>query len=169
MTANRDFQIRPVRTGEHAALGDLTVDSYLRGGFLLDGLDDTYADRLRDVPHRAASARVLVAADGEALLGGVTLAFHGSPMCELGGPGDAEIRMLAVAPAAHGRGVGSALAAACVEAARAEAGTKRVVLCSQEAMTTAHRIYGRLGFARAHDLDWSPVPGVDLWAFALEL
>ena len=26
-------------------------------------------------------------------------------------------------------------------------------------MTTAHRIYGRLGFERAEHLDWSPVPG----------
>ena len=53
--------------------------------------------------------------------------------------------------------------------ARAEAGTKRVVLCSQQSMTTAHRIYGRLGFERAHEFDWSPMPGVDLWAFALVL
>lgn len=169
MTANHDFQIRPVRTEEHAALGDLTVNSYLDGGFLLGGLDDPYTPRLRDVAHRAAGAHVLVAVDRGALLGGVTLAFEGSPMCELGGPGDAEIRMLAVDPAAHGRGVGSALAAACVERARAEAGTKRVVLCSQQSMTTAHRIYGRLGFERAHEFDWSPMPGVDLWAFALVL
>lgn len=167
MTETPDFQIRPVRAEEHAALGDLTVASYLEGGFLIGGLDDPYTPHLRDVAHRAASAQVLVAAGENGLLGGVTLAFHGSPMCELGGPGDAEIRMLAVDPAAHGRGVGSALAAACVERARAESGTKRIVLCSQQTMTTAHRLYRRLGFERAPELDWCPLPDVRLWGFVL--
>jgi hypothetical protein len=36
-------------------------------------------------------------------------------------------------------------------------------------MTSAHRIYERLGFRRAPERDWSPVPGVDLMAFALRL
>jgi ribosomal protein S18 acetylase RimI-like enzyme len=170
---NSGFQIRPVLPAEHGTLGELTVRSYLEGGFLLGGLDDDYAPRLRDVPHRAANAHVLVAVDGtgdgDRLLGGVTLAFPGSPLAELGGPGEAEIRMLAVDPAAHGRGVGSALAAACVERSRAEPGIDRVVLCSQESMRAAHRIYARLGFERAPELDWSPLPGVDLLAFGLDL
>lgn len=168
VTSDSAFQIRPVLPSEHDALGDLTVDSYLKGGFLIGGLDDGYTPHLRDVAHRAANATVLVAVDGERLLGGVTLAFPGSPLMELGGDGEAEIRMLAVDPAAGGRGVGSALAAACVELAR-EAGTKRMVLCSQQTMTTAHRIYRRLGFEREPALDWSPLPDVQLWAFSLRL
>ncbi|GAA2130612.1 GNAT family N-acetyltransferase [Glycomyces algeriensis] len=192
-----DFQIRPVLPAEHDALGELSVRSYLHGDLLIGGLDDPYAPNLRDVAVRAAAATVLVAVDesaveegtvkkgtveeravegdsgtngsGPALLGGVTLAFHGSPMAQLAGPGEAEVRMLAVDPAAQGRGVGSALAAACVERARAEPGTKRVVLCSQQAMTTAHRVYARLGFERAPDLDWYPLPEIRLWGFRLEL
>jgi ribosomal protein S18 acetylase RimI-like enzyme len=164
------IQIRPVLPSEHAALGELTFRSYLDGGFLLGGVEDAYAPELRDVPRRAAAALVLAAVDaGPAELGGVTLAFPGSPLAELGGPGDAEIRMLAVDPGAHGRGIGSALAAACVERARDEPGIKRVVLCSQPSMRAAHRIYARLGFERTPDLDWSPLPGVDLWAFGLDL
>lgn len=155
--------------GEYAALGELTVRSYQDGGFLIGGLEDGYVPRLRDVAERAASATVLVAVEGERVLGGVTIAFPGSPLMELGGDGDAEIRMLAVDPDAHGRGVGSALAAACVERARQEAGIKRIVLCSQETMTTAHRIYRRLGFEREPALDWEPLPGVLLRAFALAL
>jgi ribosomal protein S18 acetylase RimI-like enzyme len=164
-----DFQIRPVLPAEHEELGALTVRAYLDGGFLIGGPDDTYAPQLRDVAHRAAAAHVLVAVDGDRLLGGVTLAFPGSPLAELGGPGEAEIRMLAVEPAAHGRGVGSALAAACVDRSRAEPGIKRIVLCSQPTMRPAHRIYTRLGFERAPELDWSPLPGVDLLAFGLDL
>ncbi|RRS02221.1 GNAT family N-acetyltransferase [Glycomyces terrestris] len=158
-----------MRPAEYAGLGELTVGSYEAGGFLIGGLEDGYVPHLRDVAHRAASATVLVAVDGDRVLGGVTIAFPGSPLMELGGDGDAEIRMLAVDPAAGGRGVGSALAAACVERARAEPGTKRIVLCSQQTMTTAHRIYRRLGFEREPSLDWEPVPGVLLWAFSLSL
>lgn len=168
---NSGFQIRPVLPAEHAALGEVSVRSYLEGGLLLNGLDDEYASHLRDVPVRAGAATVLVAVDPVegGLLGGVTLAFHGSAMAQLAGPGEAEVRMLAVDPAAQGRGVGSALAAACVERARADPGTKRVVLCSQQAMTTAHRLYGRLGFERAPELDWFPIPDVLLWGFRLDL
>ncbi|MCC3761656.1 GNAT family N-acetyltransferase [Glycomyces sp. TRM65418] len=164
-----DVQIRPALPAEYAALGELTVRSYLDGGFLLGGLDDPYTPKLRDVAHRAANALVLVAVDGERLLGGVTLAFPGSPLVELGGPGEAEIRMLAVDPAAHGRGVGSALAAACVERSRAEPGIKRIVLSSQTTMRAAHRVYARLGFERTPAMDWRPLPAVELWAFGLDL
>jgi ribosomal protein S18 acetylase RimI-like enzyme len=166
---NSGFQIRPVLPAEHGALGELTVRSYLEGGFLFGGLDDAYAPSLRDVAKRASTAHVLVAVDGDRLLGGVTLAFPGSPLAELGGPGEAEIRMLAVDPGAHGRGVGSALAAACVERSRAEPGIGRVVLCSQQTMHAAHRVYAKLGFEREPELDWSPLPGVDLWGFGLDL
>ncbi|WP_205323630.1 GNAT family N-acetyltransferase [Glycomyces sp. YM15] len=176
MIPSRDFQIRPVSPAEHAALGDVSVRSYLEGGLLLKGLDDPYTPNLRDVALRAASSTVLVAVDehpgedgGHALLGGVTLAFHGSPMAQLAGTGEAEIRMLAVDPAAQGRGVGAALAAACVERSRADTGTKSVVLCALQDLANAHRIYTRLGFERAPDLDWSPIPDVLLWGFRLEL
>jgi ribosomal protein S18 acetylase RimI-like enzyme len=169
VTSDSVLQIREVLPSEYDALGELTVRSYDTGGFLIGGLEDDYVPHLRDVAERAANATVLVAVDGDRLLGGVTVAFPGSPLMELGGEGDAEIRMLAVDPAAHGRGAGSALAAACVERARAEPGTKRIVLCSQETMTTAHRIYRRLGFEREPALDWEPLPGVRLQAFALAL
>jgi hypothetical protein len=36
-------------------------------------------------------------------------------------------------------------------------------------MTTAHRIYERLGFTRLPERDWAPIPGLDLYAFALDL
>ena len=36
-------------------------------------------------------------------------------------------------------------------------------------MTAAHRVYARLGYTRAPDRDWDPVPGVHLIAFSKEL
>jgi ribosomal protein S18 acetylase RimI-like enzyme len=75
--------------------------------------------------------------------------------------------MLAVHPTAQGRGVGQALVERVVAGFRSD-GSRGVVLCTMTSMTSAHRIYERLGFNRAPDLDWSPVPGVDLLAFRLD-
>jgi hypothetical protein len=33
----------------------------------------------------------------------------------------------------------------------------------------AHRVYGRLGFRRTPDRDWSPAPGIELLGFRLDL
>ncbi|GAB3650682.1 GNAT family N-acetyltransferase [Glycomyces tarimensis] len=160
------FEVRPVRESEHETLGDIIVDAYLRDGFLRDS-DDPYARFLRDIGSRLDGAEVLVAAEGERVLGGVTLVPPGSLLAELAGAGEAEIRALAVDPAGRTRGVGTSLVAACIERARDVHGAKRVVLCSQETMKAAHRIYERLGFERAPRLDWRPVPDVLLWGYAL--
>jgi ribosomal protein S18 acetylase RimI-like enzyme len=76
--------------------------------------------------------------------------------------------MLAVSPAAQGRGVGTALLRRVVDAS-AERGRAGVVCSTQPEMRTAHRIYQQLGFTRDPKRDWSPLPGVDLLAFALRL
>ena len=34
-------------------------------------------------------------------------------------------------------------------------------------MTSAHRVYERLGFTRLPDDDWSPEPGVSLLAYGM--
>src|SRR5699024_7663176 len=59
-------------------------------------------------------------------------------------------------------------ASACIVRARA-IGAERIVLCSRQNMKAAHRIYERLGFERAPQLDWSPLPGLLLWSYVLGL
>jgi ribosomal protein S18 acetylase RimI-like enzyme len=86
----------------------------------------------------------------------------------LSGPGEAEFRMLAVDPSAQRRGVGEALARACIERA-ASIGCSAVVICARDFSAAAHRLYARLGFVRVPELDWSPVAGVNLLALRLIL
>jgi ribosomal protein S18 acetylase RimI-like enzyme len=76
--------------------------------------------------------------------------------------------MLAVAPEAQGRGVGAALVGFLLDRYR-QRGLHGVALSTLAEMTTAHRIYERLGFTRAPEHDWSPLPGVRLIAFHLDL
>ncbi|MEV7193414.1 GNAT family N-acetyltransferase [Streptomyces sp. NPDC093510] len=170
-----DITIRRAHPEEYAALGDLTAQAYLDDGHLDYGAEDRYLPVLRDVAGRAAHAEILVAvadqpvggaADG--LLGGVTFVPAGGPMADIARDGETEIRMLAVAHAARGRGVGEILVRACVQRSR-DAGRDRLVLSSSPSMRTAHRLYERLGFVRTPERDWCPLPDLPLRTYALTL
>ena len=152
---------------DHAAVAELTAQVYRGEGFS----SADYEPALRDVASRAASATVLVAEDPERdgeLIGAVTVATRGGEWAEQAAPGEAVIRMLAVAPHARGSGTGEALVRACLEQARHD-GCALVRLSSQEDMRAAHRLYERLGFVRTPSFDWSPVPGLVLRTYALPL
>jgi ribosomal protein S18 acetylase RimI-like enzyme len=154
-----DIGIRAVRPAEFEALGDLTARAYLDDGLLDFGESDAYQRELRDVTRRAAAAEVLVAVDGERLLGGVAFVPGPGPLADIARPGEAEIRMLAVARAARGRGAGEAMVRARVERAQAAEGCTAVVLSTRRTMRAAHRIYERLGFVRTPERDRNPLPG----------
>lgn len=162
-----DVVVRPARQDELTEIGAITVAAYEADGLLV--ADPEYVHELSDAARRAEQAELLVAitAEGE-VLGSVTVTPPGSAFAEISRDGELEFRMLSTAPAARGRGVGEALAKAVVGRAR-ELGARRVVLCSLESMTTAHRLYTRLGFARIPDRDWQPAPGFWLRAFGLDL
>ncbi|MEV0780056.1 GNAT family N-acetyltransferase [Streptomyces sp. NPDC050433] len=165
------FTIRAARPDEYAALGEITARAYLDDGLLDFGEDDPYLETLRNVAARAAGADVLVAVDaGGVVLGGVAYAAGASAWADIAGDGEAEFRMLAVASAARGRGVGEALVRACVERARATEGCVRVCLSTRKSMLGAHRIYERLGFVRTPERDWAPYAELSpLLTYGLEI
>ncbi|MEW1646943.1 MULTISPECIES: GNAT family N-acetyltransferase [unclassified Streptomyces] len=156
-----DFLIRRADPTEYEPLGTLTAHAYLDDGLLDYGETDPYLPVLKDVAGRAAAAEVLVAVDGDRLLGGVTFVPGPGPVADIARPGEAEIRALAIHRAARGRGAGEALVRACVDRARALDGCTALVLSTQSGMRAAHRIYERLGFVRTPDRDWNPVPHLD--------
>ncbi|GEC07439.1 N-acetyltransferase [Streptomyces spinoverrucosus] len=156
-----DIAIRPAHPTDYQTLGDITAQAYLQDGLLDFGESDEYLDELRNVAKRAAAAEVLVAAQSDRILGGVTFVPSGGPMADIARPGEAEIRMLAVAHEARGRGIGEALVRACIDRARTTPRCTRIVLSTQRTMHSAHRIYERLGFTRTPDRDWNPIPHLD--------
>ncbi|MGW0826492.1 GNAT family N-acetyltransferase [Streptomyces sp. NPDC002845] len=164
-----DITIRQARPDEYDALGEITAQAYLGDGLLDFGESDGYLGELKDVAKRAAAAEVLVAVERDRVLGGVTFVPSGGPMADIARPGEAEIRMLAVTPASRGRGTGEALVRGCLDRARATPGCVRVVLSTQAAMRTAHRIYERLGFTRTPERDWNPIPELDISLLTYEL
>jgi GNAT superfamily N-acetyltransferase len=158
-------EVRRIRPHEHAAAGDVCVAAY---DPLLTGAEDDYRERLHDVATRDAQAEVWVATLDDRVVGVVTYCPPGSPWREIGRDDEGEFRMLAVDPAAQGRGAGAALVRACVDEVR-RAGRARVVISSATDMVTAHRLYERLGFVHAPARDWRPVPEVQLRVYELAL
>ncbi|PPK98622.1 L-amino acid N-acyltransferase YncA [Kineococcus xinjiangensis] len=148
--------VRAARPEELEAVGGLCEEAYRVEGYLdEDPTAQAYVAKLRDAAGRARDARLLVAVDAAgAVVGTITYALAGTPWAQMAGPGEAELRMLAVDPGARGRGVAEALTRRAVAEA-AEAGARRVVLCSLPAMHAAHRLYERLGFSRTPELDWA--------------
>lgn len=160
------LEIRLAARAEFPAIGELCVAAY--APFVAG--DHHYLAVLRDVPRRASEAELLVAAepDDGRVLGTVTFVPAGGPLGEIAGPREAEFRILAVEPAARGRGVGIALLRRVLDDSRRR-GKAGVVCSSLPEMRAAHRIYERLGFRRVPERDWSPVPDVELLAFAVSL
>lgn len=153
--------IRTALPFERSAIGDLRVRAYQDQGLL--AASPSYAGTLRDLGWNATD-EVLVAVDGDTVLGAVVYVPWG-PNCEVArGPEEAEIRAFAVAPGAQRRGVGSALVKAVLERAEQE-GLARLVLCTQTIMAGAQRLYETHGFVRLPERDWSPLPEVSLLAY----
>jgi ribosomal protein S18 acetylase RimI-like enzyme len=160
--------IRRAYDEELSAVGELTIEAYRANGYVAE-VETPYAVKLADARTRAREAELLVAVDADgALLGTVTIAPPGTPWAQVCGPDELEFRMLAVTPAARGRGIGGALTRAVLERA-AEQGLRGAALSSSPEMAAAHRLYERLGFRRTPERDWSPAPGVDLITYVVDL
>ena len=92
--------VRDARPDELDGIGDLRVAAYRADGFL--PATSGYAATLRSLG-ADGQGEVLAAVDGGQVVGTVTL--QGWPAGQMArGPGEAEVRALAVAPGARGRG-----------------------------------------------------------------
>jgi ribosomal protein S18 acetylase RimI-like enzyme len=160
----RELEIREIRPEEANALGELTVRVYEAIG----ATDDEYTPQLRDVRGRLETCTVLVAVDADRVVGGVAYVPGPGPWADRAESDEAELRMLVVDPEHRNQGIGEALTRRCIDLAT-EAGKRRLVLLSEADMTTAHRLYQRLGFVRTPDRDWHHSPEVDLLAFVLTI
>ena len=112
------MRIRLARPEDLEAIGEVTVAA---NAAFRSGPDDPYVARLRDAAARAEQAELWVAVDEdpERVLGTVTTCPAGSPWRELARDDEGEFRMLAVDPAAGGRGVATALVQHVLDAWRA--------------------------------------------------
>lgn len=146
------FTIRSIRVEEAAAELALIERAFAAGPY---GHLPVSAERRafeRDVHGRAASATVLVAVRADELLGTASVLRAGTPYARVATPGEAEVRLVAVAPEAQGAGVGEALMRASIEVALSW-GADALMLDTGDRNLRAQALYARLGFARLPERD----------------
>jgi ribosomal protein S18 acetylase RimI-like enzyme len=153
--------IRPVCTTELAAVGQLRVETYRADRYLTE--TSSYTEILRDLG-ADGTGQVLVAVDGDGIVGTVMLVTSAEHGEIIDSSGEAEMRALAVAPHVRGRGIGRALIAAVTKLAH-DRGVHHLLLLTRIEMRAAQRLYGKAGFRRLPDRDWTPAPGISLLAF----
>ncbi len=130
-------EIRTAREEDEAALRALEVDTWSTRSSPAPPPDPG-----RPVIERWGAANVLVAADGDAVVGSLFLA----PWLPLESSRHVlEIRGLAVDPARQGEGIGGRLLDAAIARARAE-GRRRLLLRVLSTNAGARRLYERHGF-----------------------
>ena len=157
----RGVKVRDARPEEFAAIGDLRVAAYRADGFL--SATSTYAPVLRALG-TDGTGEILAAVDGGRVLGTVMLLPWPGGGNILRGPGEAEIRALAVDKDARGKGVGRALVAAVTQRAAAR-DVRLLLLLTAPDMRAAQHLYAEAGFCRLPDRDWRPGSGPTLLAF----
>jgi ribosomal protein S18 acetylase RimI-like enzyme len=142
------MEIREARETEHDEIGRVTAEAY-RGLVR----DEAYLERIANVGDRAPRTQILVAIDDAvAILGSLTLELSTrvNPEDDPLEAHRAHIRMLGVAPAAQGRGIGRALMREAEARAIAQ-GKSEMTLHTTQAMTAAQAMYASLGYERMAD------------------
>ena len=166
-----DLLVRDARPEDRDAIREVTLAAYQEYAARMHGFWEGYRRNIVASVTDVGSAEQLVAERDGAIAGTVLLypprrmELPGGGWLEMPWP---EVRLLAVAPAERGRGVGAALMRECARRVR-RAGGRVLSLHTTELMQTALRMYERMGFVRAPELDFHPTPGTTVLGFRLDL
>jgi predicted N-acetyltransferase YhbS len=158
-----DLTIRSARAADRAAIEVVTLAAYEQYAAVLPApLWTGYRQNIVTTLAAAEPSTVIVAEATGALVGSVLLIPAGGTMAAPGLAAAAplaepELRLLAVAPAGRGRGVGRRLVEECMRRSRA-AGARAITLHTTDMMEVAMALYQRMGFARAPEIDFRPAP-----------
>jgi ribosomal protein S18 acetylase RimI-like enzyme len=105
------------------------------------------AQRIGQMSALSTHGELMVAAQGDAVLGAVAYVGPLAPKSPAFDQSWPIIRMLVVAPVARGRGIGRALTEACLRRARRD-GAREIGLHTSPIMVVALAMYLRMGFVR---------------------
>ena len=140
-----------VQETEKEAIGRLLVEGYSQYKDSYANIQDwlNYAYDLTSSVNNPNVEKILVAKDGEEILGTLQLytdseTAYNKPELEINSP---IIRMLAVSPAARGKGIAQALIKESISYAR-DIGANHIYLHTSDKMSKAIRLYEHLGFKR---------------------
>jgi GNAT superfamily N-acetyltransferase len=164
------LKIRSARKADRHAARKITLSAFHQYAAVMppsrwEGYRENILETLTDV----APAQQIVAEKNGVTLGSVLLYPPGTAFStpEEGPLTCPEVRLLAVAPEARGQGIGAALMKECIRRAH-QGGAACLNLHTTDMMQVAMRMYERMGFVRAPELDFHPDPKVAVKAYRLE-
>ena len=164
--------VRGAGPGDRDAIQAVTLAAYQEYAATIGAHWEGYRQNIIATLAAAAPGTQIVALDDDRVVGAVLLYPAGASIEKPGGTTVTltwpEVRLLAVAPSARGRGVGAALMNECIQRARS-AGATALTLHTTDLMQAAMRLYERLGFERAQELDLEPAPGIIAKGYRLDL
>ena len=165
--------LRDARPADRAAIEAVTLAAYAQYAPQVPAIWEGYRHNIVTTLADVGKAEQIVAEAAGAVVGAVLLYPPGAGMYGVtpGAPAHSpspEVRLLAVAPAARGQGVGAALMRECVARAR-RAGAPALTLHTTDMMTSAMRMYEAMGFVRAPELDFHPAPTFQVKGYRLPL
>jgi len=163
--------IRDARPDDSGAVLAVTLAAYEQyAAALPPPLWAMYRQSIQATLADVGTAAQIVAEESGALVGTVLLFPAGAIMPNPGATALEwpEVRLLAVAPAARGKGVARRLMEECIQRARA-AGSPALTLHTADIMAVAMRLYERMGFTRAPELDIRLAPGILAKGYRLPL
>ena len=165
----KKLEIRVARPGDGDAARRATLAAFQQYAAVMppprwEGYRENILATLAD----PAPAQHLVAEMEGVILGSVLLYPPGTAFStpDEGPLACPEVRLLAVAPEARGQGIGTALMKECIRRAR-RLGVVCLNLHTTDMMQVAMRMYERMGFVRAPDLDFHPDPSITVKAYRL--
>jgi len=163
-----ELHIRDARPGDKAAIEDVTISAYQEYALVMQDAWELYRQSILGTLADVKPAEQIVA-ERDGVIVGTALLFPAGTVIHRPDGGTAtlswpEIRLVAVAPAARGLGVGAALMRDCIRRAR-ESGSHAVTLHTTDMMAVAMSMYLRMGFVRFPELDFEPAPGFTIKGF----
>ncbi|HUK56959.1 MAG TPA: GNAT family N-acetyltransferase [Nitrospiria bacterium] len=168
----KGLQLRDARAGDRDAIRTVTLAAFREYAAVMPAHWERYRQGILNALAEAGSAEQIVAERDGAIAGAVLLYPAGTVFSRPDGARVTierpEVRLLAVAPAERGRGIGAALLSECIGRAR-RGGAADLTLHTSDFMRAGQRMYERMGFVRAPELDFHPSPGLTVMGYRLRL
>jgi GNAT superfamily N-acetyltransferase len=151
------LRLRDARPGDREAILEVTLSAYREYATLMGPHWEGYQQNISATLADPRPAEQIVAEKEGAVVGSALLYPAGTVFLHresLAAPLEwPEVRLLAVTPQARKQGIGAALIHECIKRAT-RSGAAFLTLHTSDMMQVAQRMYKRMGFVRAPDLDF---------------
>ncbi len=165
------LNIRDARPSDRTRALEVTLSAFQEYAALIPSRWEGYRENIREtLSHPEPAEQILAEQDG--ILMGSVLLYPAETPSESEDAAETrdwpEVRLLAVAPEARGRGIGAALMRECIDRAR-RSGAAFLTLHTTDMMQVAMRMYEKMGFVRSSELDFRVDDEALVKAYRLDL